>query len=53
MPAINLARKLESFSDHWSPKIVARYNGNEVMVVKVKGEFHWHSPRIRTISSWC
>jgi mannose-6-phosphate isomerase-like protein (cupin superfamily) len=43
MPAINLARKLETFTGHWSPKIVARYNGNDVMVVKVKGEFVWHS----------
>jgi mannose-6-phosphate isomerase-like protein (cupin superfamily) len=41
--AINLAGKLSKFSDHWSPKIVAAYNGNDVMVVKVKGEFTWHS----------
>lgn len=40
---INLAAKLASFSEHWSPKIVAEYNGNEVMVAKVKGEFNWHS----------
>lgn len=41
--AINLAEKLGSFSEHWSPKIVAEYNGNEIMVAKVKGEFNWHS----------
>jgi mannose-6-phosphate isomerase-like protein (cupin superfamily) len=41
--AINIASKLASFSDHWSPKIVASYNGNDVMVVKLKGEFVWHS----------
>jgi mannose-6-phosphate isomerase-like protein (cupin superfamily) len=41
--AINLAAKLERFSEHWSPKIVARYNGDDVMVVKVKGVFNWHS----------
>jgi mannose-6-phosphate isomerase-like protein (cupin superfamily) len=41
--AVNLAEKLRAFSDHWSPKIVARFNGHEVMVVKVKGEFVWHS----------
>jgi mannose-6-phosphate isomerase-like protein (cupin superfamily) len=40
---VNLAEKLASFSEHWSPKIVAEYNGNEVMVAKVKGEFNWHS----------
>jgi mannose-6-phosphate isomerase-like protein (cupin superfamily) len=41
--AISLSDKLGSFSQHWSPKIVARYNDNDVMVVKLKGEFVWHS----------
>ena len=41
--AISLAEKLGLFSDHWSPKIVAAFNGHDVMVVKVKGEFVWHS----------
>lgn len=40
---IRLADKLAKFSDHWSPKIVASFNGHNVMVVKVKGEFIWHS----------
>lgn len=40
--AVNLADKLALFSEHWSPKIVARYNGNDVMVVKFQGEFPWH-----------
>lgn len=39
---VNLAQKLESFSDHWAPRIVARYNDNEVRVVKLEGEFVWH-----------
>ena len=39
---INLAEKLEEFSEHWSPKIVARYNDNEVRLVKTDGEFVWH-----------
>lgn len=41
--AVDLAQKLASFSDHWAPKIVARFNDCEIMVVKVKGEFNWHS----------
>ena len=41
--AIDLAEKLSLFSEHWSPKIVGSYNGNDLMVVKVKGEFNWHS----------
>jgi mannose-6-phosphate isomerase-like protein (cupin superfamily) len=41
--AISLTEKLSAFSDHWSPKIIAQFNGHDVMVVKVKGEFVWHS----------
>jgi mannose-6-phosphate isomerase-like protein (cupin superfamily) len=44
MPAaVNLAEKLGLFAEHWSPKIVAEFNGHDVMVVKLKGEFVWHS----------
>ena len=43
MKAINLADKLSSFEDHWSPKIVAAFNGHDVMVVKARGEFVWHA----------
>jgi mannose-6-phosphate isomerase-like protein (cupin superfamily) len=41
--SVNLGEKLSTFTSHWSPRIVAGYNGNDVMVVKVKGEFNWHS----------
>lgn len=34
--------KLATFSEHWSPKIVGAFNGHDLMVVKVKGEFVWH-----------
>ena len=40
---INLAEKLSGFTELWSPKIVAGFNGHDVMVVKVNGEFNWHS----------
>lgn len=40
---VNLAEKLASFSDHWNPRIIGRYNGNEVRIAKVSGEFTWHS----------
>jgi mannose-6-phosphate isomerase-like protein (cupin superfamily) len=39
---INLAEKLGGFSDHWSPRTVATYNGHDVMIVKVQGDFIWH-----------
>ena len=40
---INVAEKLSSFSDHWNPKIVGGYNGNELRLAKLKGAFSWHS----------
>jgi mannose-6-phosphate isomerase-like protein (cupin superfamily) len=39
---INLAEKLGRFSDHWSPKVVGELNDNNIMLVKVQGEFVWH-----------
>lgn len=39
---INLAEKLASFSERWSPRTVAKFNGCDVMVVKVQDEFVWH-----------
>lgn len=42
MEKVNLAAKLASFSEHWSPKIVAELNGQLVKLVKFKGEFVWH-----------
>lgn len=42
MQAINLTEKLDKFSEHWSPRIVGAFNGHDLMVVKVLGEFVWH-----------
>jgi mannose-6-phosphate isomerase-like protein (cupin superfamily) len=39
---VNLADKLALFDEHWQPKIVGRYNDNELRLVKLKGEFVWH-----------
>jgi mannose-6-phosphate isomerase-like protein (cupin superfamily) len=39
---VRLANKLESFAEYWSPRTVATFNGHDVMVVKVNGEFVWH-----------
>ncbi|MCB5199538.1 cupin domain-containing protein [Loktanella sp. TSTF-M6] len=41
--SINLAAKLATFDEKWSPRTVASFNGHDVMVVKVEGEFRWHS----------
>ena len=42
MQPINLADKLALFSEHWTPKVVGAFNGHDIMVVKVLGEFVWH-----------
>ena len=39
---VNLAAKLATFTEHWQPRVVAEFNGHDLMVAKVKGEFPWH-----------
>jgi mannose-6-phosphate isomerase-like protein (cupin superfamily) len=39
---VNLAAKLARIDTHWDPRVVARYNDNDVMVVKVAGAFPFH-----------
>lgn len=41
--AVDLNEKFALFSEHWSPKLVARLNDYEVKLVKVKGDFVWHT----------
>jgi mannose-6-phosphate isomerase-like protein (cupin superfamily) len=43
MSSINLESKLAQITDHWQPRIVTNFNGHDVMVVKIKGEFIWHA----------
>jgi len=43
MSVVDLSEKLSLFTDHWSPKVVARLNDYEVKVVKLEGEFVWHT----------
>ena len=39
---INLDEKFSLFAEHWRPKVIASLNGQELRIVKVKGEFPWH-----------
>ncbi|MBP6672104.1 MAG: cupin domain-containing protein [Bacteroidetes bacterium] len=39
---VNIAEKLSLISEHWRPKVVGELNGQEVKLVKFKGEFPWH-----------
>jgi mannose-6-phosphate isomerase-like protein (cupin superfamily) len=40
---IDIADKLAQFSEHWSPKVVARLYDYEIKLAKLKGEFVWHT----------
>ena len=42
MEKIDLAAKLASFREQWSPRVVAELNGQQVKLVKVQGTFVWH-----------
>lgn len=42
MDTVNLAAKLGTFSEYWSPKIVGELNGQQVKLVKFLGPFVWH-----------
>ena len=39
---INLAEKFSLINEYFSPKIVGELNGQQVKLVKMKGEFTWH-----------
>lgn len=43
MHKINLAEKLSSFTERWSPRVVAELNGQYVKLAKTEGAFVWHS----------
>lgn len=41
--AVNLAAKLATFSERWSPRVVAQMNDVQFKLVKMQGDFVWHS----------
>ena len=42
MHKVNIGDKLAAITEHWSPRIVAELNGQQVKLAKLKGEFVWH-----------
>ena len=42
MQKIKVIEKFSLFQEHWSPKIIAELNGQQVKVAKLLGEFDWH-----------
>lgn len=41
--AINFRDKLSLLSEQWSPRVVAEMNDYQFKLVKIQGEFVWHS----------
>lgn len=41
--AINFAEKLALFSDHWQPRVIAEMNDYQFKIVRIAGDFVWHS----------
>ena len=39
---INFREKFSRFSEHWSPKVIAKMNDCHFKLVKFRGEFVWH-----------
>lgn len=42
MDKVNVSEKLSLFRDYCNPRIVGELNGQQVKLVKLKGEFVWH-----------
>ncbi|WDE08077.1 cupin domain-containing protein [Thalassomonas viridans] len=40
---VNLAEKFSLFDELWSPKVIAQMNHVQFKLVKIQGEFTWHS----------
>jgi mannose-6-phosphate isomerase-like protein (cupin superfamily) len=40
---INLAEKFALFAEQWQPKVIAEMNDYQFKVVKLQGDFVWHS----------
>jgi mannose-6-phosphate isomerase-like protein (cupin superfamily) len=43
MDEVNIAAMLTRFSEHWAPKKIAELNDYDVKIVKIQGDFTWHS----------
>jgi mannose-6-phosphate isomerase-like protein (cupin superfamily) len=41
--AINLEEKFGRFSEQWQPKVIAEMNDYQFKIVRLQGDFVWHS----------
>jgi mannose-6-phosphate isomerase-like protein (cupin superfamily) len=39
---VDLDTKLAAFTEAWEPRTVALFNGHDIMVAKLRGQYHWH-----------
>ena len=39
---LNIPDAFERITEHWSPHIAARINGQDVRLAKIEGPFEWH-----------
>ncbi len=42
MQKVNVAEKMNLFTDYFNPRILGELNGQQVKAVKFQGEFIWH-----------
>jgi mannose-6-phosphate isomerase-like protein (cupin superfamily) len=42
MQPVTLAERLAAIPEAWRPQVVARLNGQEVKLARLRGEFVWH-----------
>jgi len=49
---VNFKEKLSKFSDHWSPKIIARMNDDHFKLVKFSGVYKIYSYNKRGGPKW-
>lgn len=42
MNKVNIVEKLRLITEHWKPKIAGELNGQQIKLVKFKGNFTWH-----------
>jgi mannose-6-phosphate isomerase-like protein (cupin superfamily) len=40
---INLLHKISLFSEQWSPKVITEMNDYQFKIVRLQGDFIWHS----------
>ena len=43
LQAINLLHKISLFSEQWSPKVITEMNDYQFKIVRLQGDFIWHS----------